>query len=301
MYRRILSAVLIALLLLTVLPCTAFAAGENPQYHFDLYVDGKTESRWEPGDIVTFSVYLHRTDSDESFNMRGMQTEVSYDTTFFRLVEGSQFVAPGIVYQHVKGVGRYDEVYLNFLSLTGNTTWEAEKFVGSFKLEVISETGVSKITLEDSKVVQPDGTDVYDHVETEHTVIVTADCTVKFESNGGSAVQDQVVVYGEKIVKPADPTRNGYAFVGWYKDIHLQEQWNFDTDTIDGSMSLYAKWKEVEPEPTGTTGPTQPTKDPNNSQTGDDNLLMLRILPFILLLAAACIVLLLMSRKKRSY
>ena len=304
MHRRILSVVLIAVFLLLALPCRASAASQAPQYIFELHVDGNRESRQEQGNIVTFSVYLHRSDRQESFNMRGMQTEVRYDTTFFRLIEDSYVTAPGVVAQHVKGVDQFDEMYFNFLSYTGNDVWEAEKFIGSFRLEVISESGVSKVTLEDSLVSPPDGAgSSYEYEEVEHAVIVTTECTVRFESNGGSAVQDMIVIYGEKIPKPQDPVREGYTFSGWYKDIHLQEQWDFDKDVVDSSTYLYAKWTVVEPDPTQpteTTGATEPTKDPNKPQTGDENMLMLLILPFVAILAAACIFFLLMYRKKKN-
>jgi len=34
--------------------------------------------------------------------------------------------------------------------------------------------------------------------------------------------------------------------VGWFKDIHLTEEWNFETDTVTGNMTLYAKWADAE-------------------------------------------------------
>lgn len=43
-------------------------------------------------------------------------------------------------------------------------------------------------------------------------------CKVTFETDGGSAVDPQSIVYGFKAVKPADPTKTGYKFSGWYKD-----------------------------------------------------------------------------------
>ncbi|MBQ4642413.1 MAG: InlB B-repeat-containing protein [Oscillospiraceae bacterium] len=301
MHRRILSVVLIAIFLLLALPCKASATSQEPQYIYELHVDGNAESRQEKGNIVTFSVYLHRTDNQETFNMRGMQTEVRYDTSFFRLIEDSYVTAPGIVAKHVNGVGQFDEMYFNFLSYTGSDIWEAEKFIGSFRLEVLSGSGVSKVTLEDSMVAHPDGLgDSFEYEEVEHTVIVTTECTVKFVTNGGSVVQDMIVIYGEKIPKPQNPVREGYTFAGWYKDIHLQEQWDFDKDVVESSMYLYAKWTPDPTQPTETTEPTDPTQDPGNNQTCDGNRLILIILLIVVILASAFIIFLLLFRRKKN-
>lgn len=67
--------------------------------------------------------------------------------------------------------------------------------------------------------------------------------TVTFDSNGGSAVPDQGVYEGEKVTKPGDPTRGGYSFVAWYKEEGLTTKWEFETDTVTGDMTLYAKWE----------------------------------------------------------
>lgn len=68
--------------------------------------------------------------------------------------------------------------------------------------------------------------------------------TVTFNSNGGSAVTALEIVEGNKITKPTNPTKEGYTFVGWYKDSALTQAWNFDTDTVTTNLTLYAKWKE---------------------------------------------------------
>jgi uncharacterized repeat protein (TIGR02543 family) len=65
---------------------------------------------------------------------------------------------------------------------------------------------------------------------------------VSFESNGGSEVTAQTVPYGNTVTKPADPTKTGYTFAGWYKDSALAEAWDFTADTVTGNASVYAKW-----------------------------------------------------------
>ena len=67
--------------------------------------------------------------------------------------------------------------------------------------------------------------------------------TVTFETGaGGSLVDQQVVKQGGKVVKPADPTRDGYVFDKWYKEAAHTTEWNFASDEVRGNTTLYAKW-----------------------------------------------------------
>jgi len=68
-------------------------------------------------------------------------------------------------------------------------------------------------------------------------------CTVTFNSNGGTAVAEQLVQIGQPAAAPTPaPTLNGYTFGGWYMGECLDGgQWSFSTP-ITGSMVLYAKW-----------------------------------------------------------
>jgi len=67
-------------------------------------------------------------------------------------------------------------------------------------------------------------------------------CLVNFNSMGGSSVPSQEVLYGAKVTEPSDPTKSGYTFAGWFKDIGCTNPWFFDTDRATSDMTLYAKW-----------------------------------------------------------
>lgn len=71
----------------------------------------------------------------------------------------------------------------------------------------------------------------------------TTTYTVKFETNGGSEVENQKVKSNNKVTKPEDPTREGYKFVGWFVDEELESAYDFDTK-VTKSFTLYAKWEE---------------------------------------------------------
>ena len=73
--------------------------------------------------------------------------------------------------------------------------------------------------------------------------------TVAFDTNGGSAVAPVTVDAVSTVTKPADPTKSGYTFGGWYKDSTLQTPWDFANGTVTADTTLYAKWTANPPAP----------------------------------------------------
>lgn len=65
---------------------------------------------------------------------------------------------------------------------------------------------------------------------------------VTFDDACGSGISGQMIPEGGKIIKPLDPLNPGYIAGGWFKDIALTEQWDFDTDTADNDITLYLNW-----------------------------------------------------------
>ncbi|MDR0898688.1 MAG: InlB B-repeat-containing protein [Oscillospiraceae bacterium] len=65
--------------------------------------------------------------------------------------------------------------------------------------------------------------------------------TVAFDSQGGSPVASQSVKDGDAAQRPADPTRAGYTFGGWYSDAALTIPYDF-SQPVMGDMTLYARW-----------------------------------------------------------
>ena len=66
--------------------------------------------------------------------------------------------------------------------------------------------------------------------------------TITFDTAGGSEIAPITQDYGTAIVSPADPTREGYTFIGWEKEI--------PTTMPAENITLKAKWKDIE-KPTG--------------------------------------------------
>ena len=68
--------------------------------------------------------------------------------------------------------------------------------------------------------------------------------TVRFETDGGSAVPAQSVAHGRTAFEPDDPYKNGSSFEGWYADPDLTRPFDFSTPITQDTV-LYAKWEQV--------------------------------------------------------
>ena len=200
--KKVISLVLAVVLLLSC-AVTAYAADNSREFFFELTVDGGNEKRVQPGDIITVVFTLYRSDSEESYDMYAMQNEIRYDSAFFRLVEDSAMLTDGISTTEIGLRDTFREFYMNFVSLSGGERWNAKKLIGSFQLEVIGTSGVTKITNQDYLVSTADGTDSYAATCQDVTIILTTDCTVHFETNGGSEIPDVAAQYGEPIARYA--------------------------------------------------------------------------------------------------
>ena len=87
---------------------------------------------------------------------------------------------------------------------------------------------------------------------TEDTVVYAAwnngsvptSYSVTFDTDGGSEVAAQNIMSGSTVAKPADPTKSGKIFAGWYKDSALNTPFDFNTP-ITQDTTVYAKWSDI--------------------------------------------------------
>lgn len=63
---------------------------------------------------------------------------------------------------------------------------------------------------------------------------------VKFDSDGGTSIPDQNVEKDQLVIKPADPSKDGYTFVNWQLD---SKEFNFETK-VTSNITLIAKWEK---------------------------------------------------------
>lgn len=71
--------------------------------------------------------------------------------------------------------------------------------------------------------------------------------TASFDTQGGSPTpQFQYIAVGSKIIKPEDPVKPGFVFMGWgYQKVGVELIWNFDVDKVGENkpLTLKAVWK----------------------------------------------------------
>ena len=62
--------------------------------------------------------------------------------------------------------------------------------------------------------------------------------TIKFDSNGGTEVEEQTKFFGDSVEEPLEPTRDGYTFKGW---TYGASDYDFSSP-VESNMTLTAKW-----------------------------------------------------------
>ena len=239
----------ICIMALAMLCPSALAVDTSRSYTFDLSVNGSNEVHVNPGDVVTVVFALKRTDSADPYTMYAMQNEIRYDDEFVRPVENGSVVTASVEHQDIALRGGDRAFYMNYVSFADGEEWIANQLVGTFQLEILGTSGATVLKNENCLVSLRDGSDVYASEVSDLTLIVSGDCIVHFETNGGTALDDITVLYGEYMEAPEDPVREGYHLEGWYFDIDLTQLWDFETMPVEKNMTLYAKWAEGDPEP----------------------------------------------------
>lgn len=89
---------------------------------------------------------------------------------------------------------------------------------------------------------------------------------ITFSTGAGSSVLSDSVMNGGKVSRPADPTREGYTFGGWFADEACTQAYDFDAQ-VTGPLTLYAKWDE-KPAVDNNNGGSDNNGAPNNSSNG---------------------------------
>ncbi|MDY2968697.1 MAG: InlB B-repeat-containing protein [Butyricicoccus pullicaecorum] len=98
-----------------------------------------------------------------------------------------------------------------------------------------------------------------------------SDCTVTFDTQGGSEVPSQQVKYNTTADEPETPVRAGYSFAGWYTEPNGGDIWTFER-TIDGDTTLYAHWRESVTAPFTINHVIEGEPEPFYVQTGKSTI-----------------------------
>ena len=100
---------------------------------------------------------------------------------------------------------------------------------------------------------KPGETFVMPYADIVFTPEYTALYAVAFEDYDGTELAFQLVKAGEAAQAPADPVRDGYAFIGWDRDFSC----------VNEDMIVTAQYEQLQPSPRPTAEPTaEPTTEP---------------------------------------
>lgn len=78
-----------------------------------------------------------------------------------------------------------------------------------------------------------------------YTLLIKKNFTVKFDTDGGAEVADQTIVNGRSAVAPADPSKDGHYFVGWYADNAFASKFDF-ANAITADTTVYARFVKID-------------------------------------------------------
>lgn len=77
--------------------------------------------------------------------------------------------------------------------------------------------------------------------EKNTTSVMSTSYVVSFDTDGGSSINSQTIKEGGLVLMPQNPTKEGFAFDGWY---YNNEEFDFKTK-ITNNITLVAKWVEA--------------------------------------------------------
>lgn len=75
---------------------------------------------------------------------------------------------------------------------------------------------------------------------------ITEAIFVTLDTRGGNPAKPiTTTLTNSTITEPDIPVRDGYSFVGWYKEAACTNAWDFAKDIVTTPVTLYAKWTQV--------------------------------------------------------
>ncbi len=223
--NRIVSILLALVMLLSLLPTTAFAAGSAETTDItEINLTGNYQYGNVPAGILpsfnpattTDSITIDKTNSGWEYKMEsggwsgfGLETPVAYND------------------------GKTDYGYCFAVETKTGYQLASDLKVVYNGVDVTSSVRVLKyawggyVTVDLGKAIGEN--------PTTHTVT--------FNSNGGTEIAPKEVVSGVKIKAPSTPTKDKYLFRGWYEDDTFSIPFDFNNTPITSDMTLYAKWE----------------------------------------------------------
>ena len=135
-------------------------------------------------------------------------------------------------------------------SSSQQATSSAQQQTSSAQQQTSSEqVSSSEVVSSSEEVVSSQEQSSEQQQSSEEQSSVAEKVTVTFDCKGGSAIDPVVLDKGEKVDVPDVPTRDGYDFVGWYRDPSFNNAYDFALP-VEAHITLYALWEvHVDPQP----------------------------------------------------
>lgn len=154
-----------------------------------------------------------------------------------------------------------DETYVYFTVNYGETTTQGNYTSGGgvyrYKVGDTEASGVFSATGHNNYCDSPIACDAQGNLyyinDSGALFKMNAGVKVSFNAGEGSKVDFQTTAANGSVAKPADPTREGYTFAGWYTDEACTEAYDFSV-AVAADMTLYAKWIKNAVAPDGNGG-----------------------------------------------
>ena len=186
----------------------------------------------------------------------------NFATTLVTTADGSQLPAgfggiKGAPLVSVQGEGTYVYFTVNYGESSDYVNYTSGGGVYRYKLGDADASGVFSATGHNNYCDSPIACDAQGnlyYINDSGTLFkLNAGVKVSFSAGKGSKVDFQTTAANGSVAKPADPTREGYTFAGWYTDEACTEAYDFSV-AVTADMTLYAKWVKNAVNPGGNGG-----------------------------------------------
>lgn len=173
-----------------------------------------------------------------------------FDTTLVTTADGSQLPAghggiKGAPLVSVQGKEAYVYFTVNYGESPDFVNYTSGGGVYRYKLGDAEASGVFSATGHNNYCDSPIACDAQGNLyyinDSGALFKLNAGVKVSFSAGDGSKVDFQTTAANGSVAKPADPTRKGYTFAGWYTDEACTEAYDFSV-AVTADMTLYAKW-----------------------------------------------------------
>lgn len=137
----------------------------------------------------------------------------------------------------------------NAITAANNNLKNASKYTTASVLALRTAVfSAEKLLKEDDITVKQlqDALDAIAKVKLVPVPVTTKYYTVKFVTDGGTAIASKQVAAGKTVACPATPKKAGYTFAGWYTSNAYTTTYKFSSP-VTKNITLYAKWKSLVP------------------------------------------------------